>query len=387
MPHHENPHLMHRFFHEKEVNEIYISIFLVALAEAMIGIFIPIYLFKGGFEMQQILLYYFMTSLYFVLFAIPASKITARLGAKHSILLSTPFLILYYLGLRFVHVSTLIFFILPLLAAIRMMFYNYGYHINFIRHSDRKSRGKEISYMGILSSFATIVAPVISGFVIFLFGYNISFTISSLILFASTIPLLLSKDVYEKHDISTKELWSYSFKGKNIRNILSFVGYSVESRIGMILWPIFLIGVLITTKSVGLLATLSLGLTAITFYLIRKLIKRYGNDMLIKFSTLLYFAGWIGRIFANTSTKIFFVDTYKNLAERTLHVPWSVKSYEIAGKKNHFVFIVSREIIINAARLAIIPVLMMVFYIGYHPFVISFMIASLATLLYPFLRK
>ena len=50
-------------------------------------------------------------------------------------------------------------------------------------------------------------------------------------------------------------------------------------------------------------------------------------------------------------------------------------------------FIVTREIIFNLSRIVFLPLLMLVFYLNFHPFIISFILAALFSLLYPFLRK
>ena len=52
------------YFKNKEMDELYVSIGIKALAQSIIQIFIPIYLYKLGFSISTIALYYiiFFTS-------------------------------------------------------------------------------------------------------------------------------------------------------------------------------------------------------------------------------------------------------------------------------------------------------------------------------------
>jgi len=129
---------------------------------------------------------------------------------------------------------------------------------------------------------------------------------------------------------------------EHIPAFLSFTGYAVESIIGRILWPVFLIIVLLTTEEVGLIVTLSLIASIILFYFIGKLTDKTKNkEKLLKTGTALYFFGWVARLFATTPLKVLIIDSCKGFSEQILQVPWSTESYNIAVKDNYFKLIVS----------------------------------------------
>ena len=58
------------YFKNKEMDELYVSIGIKALAQSIIQIFIPIYLYKLGFSISTIALYYiiFFTSITFFMY-------------------------------------------------------------------------------------------------------------------------------------------------------------------------------------------------------------------------------------------------------------------------------------------------------------------------------
>ena len=180
-------------------------------------------------------------------------------------------------------------------------------------------------------------------------------------------------------------MWKAIFSKKEKGALISFSGYAIESVIGRTIWPIFLITILITLSKTGIIITLSMVISLLVFYFVGKITDKYNKTKLLKFGTLLYFFAWVGRVFADSTLKIFVIDSYKNISEKVLHIPWSAKSYDLAQKRGYFRFLVGREIIFNLSRVILMPILILVFFINVYPFVISFMIAALFSLGYVFL--
>ena len=375
-----------QFFKNKEFNQFYVAVFIMTFGESLINIFVPIYLFSLGFKIYQILFFYFLVSLYFLVFSYIGAKIVSKIGDKHAILLSTPFLILYYMGLIYINSNNLIFLLLPLLLSLRMVLFNYGYHLNFINHSQKTKRGQELATFGIIILLATVFAPYL-GSIIANVNFTIVFIISSILITIGTTPLFFSKDKFEKIDFTSIGVFRKIFSKENKGNFISFSGYAIESIIGRTIWPIFLIIIVGTINKVGLLISASMLFSLLSFHFIGKLTDKVSKIKLLKIGTLLYFFAWVGRIFANTAYKILFIDSYKNLSENILHLPWSAHSYDLAKRNNYFEFIVSREIIFNFTRILVFPILIFIFWIDFHPFIISFSIAGFFSLGYIFIDK
>ncbi|KKS13624.1 MAG: Major facilitator superfamily, partial [Candidatus Magasanikbacteria bacterium GW2011_GWA2_41_55] len=153
--------------------------FLMNLAESMISIFVPIYLYYLHYSVTQILFFFFLSSLGSVVLALPAAKMVAKLGAKHSILFSTPFLIIYYLGLYLLEATPWLFYLLPLFLTLRCLFYNFGFDLNFVDHLDRRRVGKLLSSLATFSIFGAILSPLVAGLIIAFSGFVAVFLIGS----------------------------------------------------------------------------------------------------------------------------------------------------------------------------------------------------------------
>lgn len=375
------------FFKNKELNHFYLAVAIMTFADSLINIFVPVYLFQLNYPVYSIIFFYFLVSLSFVIFSYPGAKIVSKIGVKHSILYSTPFLIVYYLGLRAIGNHNWLFFVLPILLSWKMILYNYGYHLNYIVHSDRKKRGREVSFLSAVIVVVNVLAPLIGGFVAFYAGFSTLYVISSVLLIAGTFPLFLSKDGYEPLKFTRIDLWKAIFSKKEKGTLVSFSSYAIESVIGRTIWPIFLITILATLSKTGIIITLSMIFSLLVFYFVGKITDKYDKIKLLKFGTLLYFFAWVGRVFADSALKIFVVDSYKNIAEKVLHIPWSAKSYDLAVNKGYFRFLVGREIIFNLSRIVLMPLLILIFYVNVYPFVISFMVAALFSIGYIFLDE
>lgn len=375
------------FFNKKELNEFYLSISLNTFAESLISVFVPVYLYLLNYPIYLILFYYFLVSLYFVIFSYFGARVVSNIGVKRSMLLSTPFLIAYYLGLKTLASSHVLFFILPVLLSLRMILYNYGYHLNFIAHSEKKLRGRQLSLIGAFNVIATVAAPLISGLIIYYFNFSVIYIIGSILLIMSTIPLFFSKEKFEKIKFNQVRLFKDIFKKENKNLFFSFSGYAVESIIGRTIWPVFLIALLLNTKNMGIVITLSMSISIFVFYFAGQVTDKYNKIKLLKISAILYFFSWVGRIFANSSLKVLFIDSYKNVSEKILRIPWQAYSYDIAQQGDYFKFIVSREIIFNLSRAVLMPLLIIVFYFDFYPFVISFLTASIFSLFYIFITN
>ena len=375
------------FFQNKELNIFYISVGIMTFAEQLIALFVPIYLFRLQYPLWMILFYFFLLSVYFVVLAYPGAKLVSKMGMKRSILMSTPFAILYYIGLLALPQQQWLFAILPVFLASKMVLYNYGYHLNFLRHSIPSQRGKEVSFLGSIATIGAVIAPLLGGVIISLLGFMGLYSVGAVLLVGGAVLLFLTSDVRKNVTFSWKELVHTLFSSSERRNAVSFSGYAVESIISRVVWPLFLITILLTEKKTGLVVTLSLGVSLLVYYVIGKITDAYSKPRLIAVGTILHFFAWLGRIFATSTGKILVVDSYKNVVEKLLHVPWATQSYNLARRRGYFRFVVGREIMFNFSRIIVLPFVILLFWWLSDAFIITFIIAAVFSLGYMFLEK
>ena len=374
------------FFRNKEFNQFYLAIFIMIFGESLINIFVPIFLFNSGFPIHQILFFYLLEAFYFLIFSYPAAKLVSKIGVKHSILLSTPFFVAFVLGLLFINFDSVIFFLLPAFMSLRAVFYNYGYDLNFLNNSEEGKFGRQLAALGIFTLLAGAIAPFFGGLLAKI-DFGLAFTVSSILVIGGTVPLFFSTDKFEKSDFSLSELTKKIFSNIERGNFISFSGYAIEASIGKIIWPIFIIIIVGSLSKTGLIVSLSLLISILAFYFIGQITDKINKITLFKIGTILYFLAWLGRIFADSSFKILFIDSYKNLSEKFLQMPWEAQTYDLAKRDNYFEFVVFRQMVFNFIRIIVLPFLVLVFWLDFYPFIVSFLTASVFSLGYMFLKS
>lgn len=384
---HDEAHLQH-FLKNKEMNEMYLSVFLMALAQGLISIFVPIYLYFLNYSIPYILFYYFLISLYFIALAPFLIKWIPKIGVKHSMGISVPFYIIYFLGLSILESASWLFYILPAVLATRLIFYNIGYHLNYIEHSDAGGEEKEVSILASIPLVASLLSPLAGGFIAFVFGYSYLYAIGSIILSISMIPLFLTKDQKEKITFKTSDLFKGIVKKENRFLTGSFAGYASTTTIGLVVWPLFLTTLDISIKTIGSIVSITAVLTLILFYFIGEKNDTKNEKEAIARRSKFYTIGWIARIFADSAFSAFMIDAYKTVTFKLLFVPWASFTYNVAKRKSdYFKFLVSRELTFNISRIIILSILIYIFIVGFYPFVISFLLASLLSLAYSLIIK
>ncbi|MEK6852983.1 MAG: hypothetical protein AABX59_03830, partial [Nanoarchaeota archaeon] len=85
-----------RFTLNRELDEFYISIVTRFFALSMIGLFVPLYLYRElGLSLQRIALFYIVFAIFFAFAAVFAGKLVSRIGVTHTILASIPISIFF----------------------------------------------------------------------------------------------------------------------------------------------------------------------------------------------------------------------------------------------------------------------------------------------------
>ena len=199
MTFHEHFHLPHYFSSKirTEIEHLYASVGIGNLAQAIITLFEPIFLYYVvGLTVPEVLL--FMAAVYalYALIVPLGGKVAARFGYAHAIFFSIPFqIIFWFLVMSSEHVVLLL---IPAVVAfaIQKTLYWPALHASMARFTDKQQRGREFSFMYAIMSCMQIIGPMLGGFLSALLGIEAVFIIASLIYFCSAIPLLWSKEVF-----------------------------------------------------------------------------------------------------------------------------------------------------------------------------------------------
>lgn len=228
------------FFANKEITSLYITLGLFQFAEGLISIFIPIYFWQLGMSMSRIIFFYLLVSVFVILTALIVMPLLRRLSDKTMMISSFPFIILFFLGLKYIAAFPVLFFALPVVLAVNRIFFNVGYHLDFSQAADKGHVGEEVGMRGMVSSLVKLSAPFLGGLLITFFGFSQTFVVAAFIMLLAFLPLLFFPKRTFSQDFSSRKVLAF-LKDKSLFpfNLGSF-GYANEKMISLIVWPIFL---------------------------------------------------------------------------------------------------------------------------------------------------
>ena len=367
------------YFKNKEMDELYVSIGIKALAQSIIQIFIPIYLYKLGFSISTIALYYiiFFTSITFFMYF--SMRLNYHLGLKKVLSLGTFVLIGYYFLLDQLSRGNIHYSIVAITLGLSMAIYYSSFHIYFTKFSDKKHEASEISIIRALFRFAAIIGPLIGAFLITKGSFRASFLIVSGLLFISIFPLFLTKDKkINNPKISINRILKADSKKKG----LAYIASGIIGVTAGILWPLFIFLNIKKVITLGFIISIGSLITIFFLFMIGKIADKHKRKML-KVGIYSHSITWPIRLFFLTPVGIFIMNMLSSITLLMIDLPFSKITYEKGRKSkniaNYFLF---REMNLQIGR---ITVLLIAFFTGsiYWTFILSFF----ATFLYLVLLK
>jgi MFS family permease len=287
---------IHKIFNiKKELKEVYTNQAIEALALSIIGIFIPAYLIDIGFGFREVVLFLIVNYLFALVARPPSAKINSMIGVKHTILLRAPIFIAFLAMIMGLGALPQLYYPAAAVGGISLSLYYTSITTEYVRVSDRKREGEEAGLLFGLPHISAVVGPLVGAFVLTVFGFSTLFLMAVALVFASVVPLFLSRD-YKGGGFRTrgfglfldmKRAAYYFAEGTILITDFSFWGLYVFLNYGFI--------------SLGVAASLmGLGMLLFTVVVGRMSNTVRGSRKIVRISGLLLMALWITRALAST---------------------------------------------------------------------------------------
>jgi len=374
-------------FLKTESSQFFVSIAIRYLALGMVAIFEPIYLYLYfGRSISHVLLFWAAFSGIFALTVVFGGKIMARIGLKKTMLLSNFFFFGYYVCLFFIKDFFLLAPMAIILRAIGATLFWPAFHTDFIRFSKARHRAEHVGKMSAVCLTAGIIGPIVGGIILTGLGYATLFTVVLITLFASMLPLFLSKERHEVYTDSYRQAWKRIWKNKE--ESLALVSLGVESGIDAFIWPIFIFVLGISYQDMGGISTFALFISAVFAFYMGKITAKKNRFKLLNIGSSLLAFSWVIKYFVMNTMSAFFVQNFYRISKTTALIPFRTILYDKAASRKDYAdeFIVYREIIINISRFFFLMFLAGIFFIV-DEINLSFIIAIIASAGFSFLAK
>ena len=369
---------------KRQVKELFASTILVNLALSMVMIFEPIYLYKIGYSLQKIMLFYLITYLIYFLIMPLGGKFARKKGYELGMLFGTILFSLFYIGLFFIEQYPFLFYLVPFILALQKTFYWPAYHADFARFSDDSEEGREIGGFTMAVSLVYIIGPALAGFIIIQWGFGALFTFATIIFLASNIPTLITKEEFAIKDFSYKDAYLRLISKKNRKSFLAYLGFG-EELIVLVVWPVFISIIITDIFDLGLIITLATLITSIITLYIGKITDSRNKKSILSLGASFYSLAWFIRIFIINQVGIFFVDTLSRLSKNVIAVPLTAITYERAKSRSIMKTVLFFEMSLVVGKLiALLLIYTSLFFITdeIFAFKLTFILAGGMSLLY-----
>ena len=334
--------LILKILKNRELSELYAMMSLRSMAMSLISIFVPIYLYTLGYGIPTILLFYIAASATHALMSPVSAKISSHIGFKHGMLLGFLGYFLYYVMLAMLGTNSQLLYITAATYGVSQAFFWIPFHAFFPALTDSRKRGEEVALLQIFPGIFSIIAPLISGLIIFFADFDTLFIAGLGFLMAAAFPLLMSKD------IRMPFRFSMQVKGFDKRLAVSLVSYS--DILNETLWPIFIFTIVGSAAALGGIMALGVLVGFAIAWIIGSMCDRGYRKKILQFGSVGQSVIWTFRAFASNLVYIVGVESAWRFVSKFTEVSYNSAYYERARKaRRKLEFAVLREISINAS--------------------------------------
>lgn len=277
-------HYFWRFAGFNELSELYTSMMLRSMGLSLVGIFVPIYLYKLDYTLLAI--FFFMAGICAsrMIFNPLAGQLVAYAGPKHVMLVSFVTQIIALAMLLTLPSLQWPLWLIAVVSGAALSLFFIAYHVDFSKVMHADHGGKELGFMTVLERLGGALGPVLGGVVASAFGAQYTIGMALFFLILAVIPLFMTAEpTRTRQKLSFREL-PY---GRLKRDFFVFTMLGVDNQVSMVLWPLYLAVVLFTVNTyatVGLVTSIGIIAAILAARFIGQLIDRHRGGLLLRWS-------------------------------------------------------------------------------------------------------
>lgn len=318
-----------------EMTEMYISRMLRMAATYMAGAFIAVYLFQIGYSIVQIAFFWAGFYIFKAFASLPIAAFVAKIGPKHSILVSN---LLYIPAMVGFALLPLVgdWLLIPILGleGISAALYAIAHNINFSKIKSLTNAGKEIGYMNIFEKVTTGLSPLIGGGIAFFFGPQVVIVIAALLFAGAALPLLRTGE-----QVKTGQV--LRFKGFPwrlfLRHGLGHISYGFDVYSSGVVWSLFIAVIIVGVGAdnevyavSGMLLSVVFVAAIIASYVYGKLIDNSFGARLMRIGVVVNVLVYLIRPTASTPLAAAGINAVNELATTGIMMPYVRAAYDNA---------------------------------------------------------
>jgi MFS family permease len=352
-------------------------------ADAVVGIYIPLYLFSLQFPIEKIMLFFFFHALVQFIFTPISAKFSSLMGYKKLMIASIPVFVLFYFSLFLVGDDPSLLYPLAALRGMAFALFWVPFHTYFTLSGTAERRGKEYAIFSIFSWVSTIPGPMIGALLIVWYGFDAMFAFTAAALVLSAFPLLINPDVVKPVRFSLRKAFSRFRKGIFVtlfgRSFTDYVQYAV--------WPIFMYLAIGSYLSFGWINTVGAAVFIIISWIAGNLFDRREGEKAFIMGTSLVSILWVIRMYLRTFWQFLLLEVVYRIPDTLRFTNLEALFYDNASKSEDIMqFTVIRELSLHIGSMAC-SLLSYIIYVNTSNLALTFLLASLGGAIQLFAKK
>lgn len=322
-----------------EVAELYTSRLLTLFAFRFVMTFGSVYLYKIGFDLMFIALFWVAYYAAKTIFAWPGALIAARFGPKHGVLIangvwavSMPLLSLVPVAGPWVLVPWIIF------TAFAGSVNNLCFNIDFSKVKHQDHAGKEIGYMNIIEKVSSGLSPVIGGVIATIAGPAVTIIIASICFALSALPLFFTREPTRLH----QKLQFNDFPWQLARrSLVAHLGNGVDMFANATGWSLFIAVVIFANDGneiyakIGAFLSLSVVIVIIVSYVYGRLIDHRQGRLLLRASVIVAALTNLFRPTVTSATGVIANSIVSDSATTGVNMAFTRGMFDLADRSGH----------------------------------------------------
>lgn len=335
----------------QEIQEVYVHSFLFKLAESLVAIFIPFYIIQNGFPPIAVFSFYSIYYLTHMAGSIPFGILATKIGYKHTSLLSSVFILAFYLTIRTAETSPVLY-LSAFLGGLGLTIYWMGMNPEVAKSSDDGKEEEETGLFFSMPSIAGIIAPFTGGLILAYFTSGVLFLVAAFLMFLSFTPFLLTSEHREGIEMDVKDLFTRDM----VYDMATYFAEGSHSVGRKILWPLYLAIIIGGSVNIGTAGTvLALG-SAFTSVFIGRITSQDNRFKVIMIGALLSAVTMLAMSQITSNLTAFAISGLHGLTYTAVRLPIYSSAIRRAEEKDIMEYFTARELALSMGRLTTIGI-------------------------------
>jgi MFS family permease len=340
----------------RELRRLFATYGLCGIALAFVSVFGPIYLYRSGYSIMEILLYFLFIAI-FKIFVLPiVFKGLSVIGSNKMMVVGIAFFVANFLLFATISVVVWPLWLLALAKAIGNACYYPAYRINFAAVHSKLHTGQQAAALSSLVLGLSVLAPLAGGVIATIWSVSGVYVTAAILFVIGAVVIWNAPQITLPKIDFTKVPLKYVK-----RDYVANFAYSFSGLAELFVWPIFISLIISSYAGIGVIGSFFVLFSiVVTMYIGKATDKKAGERKYIKYGIVIGTLYNVARIFAATTLHLIALGFFQALSSSLISSAYDKRYYTNAARPHWLEYLYAQEIANSIPWLVYFPILIVV---------------------------